>query len=377
MPVSLHRIPDPARGGPGISSRPARRPGRFERSVKAMSKSRSRSRYRSRKGMLLRACVGLLLAAAALAGLYALGRSYEQNAYPEERQQASESFGRLHAVEYDGAIYLRRPEVTTVLVMGVDREEGDEPEGFRDGGQADFLMLVALDHKNNTVSRLQIDRDAVTDVPVVGVLGNDAGTRRMQICLAHAYGGSEEDRCRHTVQAAANLLAGETAQQYMSLMLDDIGVLNSALGGVTVTIPEDLTAVDPAFTSGAVVTLTDAQAEALVRARMSVGDGTNASRMARQRVFMAAALSQAKALMKEDPEFAGKLFDTMKDMGGHRSFQRGQMVNQLNQIYSYDILPVETLPGEYTIGADGFVEFHAEEKATAEWILRTLYEPKK
>ena len=55
-----------------------------------MSKSRSRSRYRSRKGMLLRACIGLLLAAVALAGLYALGRSYEQNAYPEERQQASE-----------------------------------------------------------------------------------------------------------------------------------------------------------------------------------------------------------------------------------------------------------------------------------------------
>ena len=224
--------------------------------------------------MILRACIALVLAAAALAALYTLGRNYEKNAYPEERQQMSDSFGRLHAVEYEGRIYVRRPEVTTLLIMGVDREGDEEPEGFRDGGQADFLMLVVLDHKQKTVSRLQIDRDAVTDVPVVGVLGNDAGTRRMQICLAHAYGGSEEERCRHTVQAAANLLAGEAADQCMSLMLDDIGVLNGVLGGVTVTIPEDLTAVDPAFTEGALITLTDEQAEAFVRARMSVGDGT-------------------------------------------------------------------------------------------------------
>ena len=296
-----------------------------------MASSHGHKRYHSRKEVILRACVAIVLAAAALVGLYALGRNYEKNAYPEERQQMSDSFGRLHAVEYEGRIYVRRPEVTTLLIMGVDREGDEEPEGFRDGGQADFLILVTLDHKQKTVSRLQIDRDAVTDVPVVGVLGNDAGTRRMQICLAHAYGGSEEERCRHTVQAAANLLAGEAADQCMSLMLDDIGVLNGVLGGVTITIPEDLTAIDPAFTEGAVITLTDEQAEAYVRARMSVGDGTNKSRMSRQRVYMAAVVEQAKALLKDNADFAGTLFDALEAMNGYRSFRRGQMINQLNR----------------------------------------------
>ena len=53
------------------------------------------------------------------------------------------------------------------------------------------------------------------------------------------------------------------------------------------------------------------------------------------------------------------------------------MINEVTQALTYDILPVETLTGEYTIGSDGFVEFHADEDAVAAWVLQTLYEPKK
>ena len=341
-----------------------------------MSRHRHFEQRRSGKNVTLLACVGVVLLICLIAGGYALGRYFENRTYHEERQQMSENFGKLPTVTYNNILYVRRPEVDTFLLMGVDRPDGEEPSGYRRGGQADFLLLIAIDSKNKTVHQLQIDRDSITDVPIVGVLGNDAGTRRMQVGLSHAYGGSEEDRCKHTVQAVANLLGGETAQHYMSAMMNDIGVLNQVLGGITVTMPEDYTNQDPAMVKGAVLTLTDAQAEILVRSRLTVGDGTNASRMERQRSFLSAAIDQVRSKILQDADFAGSLLDAIDQMSGHTDYQRGQLINLLNQINNYDVLPVETLRGEYKTGADGFAEFYADESSAVEWVLQTLYEPK-
>ena len=312
-----------------------------------------------------------------LAGAYLAGRWYENKGYTDERQRMSENFGKLHTVAYQGQTYLRRPEVSTLLIMGVDQRDGSEITGYRSGGQADFLMLLAIDSANRQVHQLQVDRDAITEVPIVGVLGNQVGTRQMQICLAHAYGGSEEERSRHTVQALANLLGGETAGHVISVRLDGIGRLNSLLGGVTVTVPADYSQLDPAMTKGAVLTLNDAQAELLVRSRMTIEGGTNAERMVRQRSFMNAVIQKIRGNVKENADFAGTLFDILDEISDYTDLQRGEMINEVTQALTYDILPVETLTGEYTIGSDGFVEFHADEDAVAAWVLQTLYEPKK
>lgn len=340
-----------------------------------MSRHQRFEHRRSGKNATLLVCLGIVLLVCLIVGGYTLGRYFENKEYHEERQQMSENFGKLPTVTYNDTQYVRRPEVDTFLLMGVDRPDGEEPSGYRRGGQADFLLLIAIDSKNKTVHQLQVDRDSITDVPIVGVLGNDAGTRKMQVGLSHAYGGSEEDRCKHTVQAVANLLGGETAQHYMSAMMNDIGVLNRVLGGITVTIPEDYSNQDPAMVKGAVLTLTDAQAEILVRSRTTIGDGTNASRMERQRSFLTAAVDKTRIKVSEDTEFAGNLLDAIDQMSGYTDYQRGQLINLLNQISNYDVLPVETLQGEYKTGADGFAEFYADEESAVKWVLQTLYEP--
>ena len=184
----------------------------------------SRNRH-SRRETALRFVILLAAAAVLIIGFYYAGRWLENREYREERQQMSADFGLLPVRSYQGKTYLRRPEVTTLLLMGVDRHAEEESSGYRRGGQADFLMLLALDHRNKTVRQLQIDRDAMTDVPVVGVLGNDAGTRYMQVCLAHGYGTDEEARCRHAVQAVSNLLSGEEIPLYMAVRLDAVAAL--------------------------------------------------------------------------------------------------------------------------------------------------------
>ena len=328
----------------------------------------------SRRVILL---IGVLAVTVLLALIYSLGRWYETRGYREERQQMSEDFGKLPTVTYDGKTYVRRPEVTTVLFIGVDQRAEEETTGYRSGGQSDFMLLLALDHHKREIRQLQVERDSITDVPVVGVLGNDVGTRRMQICLSHAYGGSEQERCMHTVQALANLLGGEKAQHCLSIRLDAIGVLNDRLGGVTVTVPEDYSDLDPAMTQGAVLRLNARQAELLVRERMTVADGTNASRMLRQRAFMSAAIDRVRVRLREDSDVAGTLFDMLDEISDYTDLQRGQLINELNQVYRYDVLPVDTMAGEYKLGFDGFMEYHVDGESAAAWVLQTLYEPSK
>ena len=53
---------------------------------------------------------------------------------------------------------------------------------------------------------------------------------------------------------------------------------------------------------------------------------------------------------------------------------RGRMVNEVNRSCSYDVFPVEMLAGEYVVGKDGFMEFHADEVKLQEWVLDVFYE---
>ena len=78
-------------------------------------------------------------------GGYLIGEQLEKRSYREERQQMSEDFGKLPTVTYDGKTYVRRPEVTTVLFIGVDQRAEEETTGYRSGGQSDFMLLLALE----------------------------------------------------------------------------------------------------------------------------------------------------------------------------------------------------------------------------------------
>lgn len=59
------------------------------------------------------------------------------------------------------------------------------------------------------------------------------------------------------------------------------------------------------------------------------------------------------------------------------SISRGRLINELNQAYGYDIQPVKVFTGEYMVGKNGFMEFHAEEEDIRSWVLSTYYREKK
>ena len=333
-----------------------------------MRENRSERRARAIRNLIV---LGLVVVALGIA--YGVAQYFEDRNQVQQRGVVNENIGQRKRVEYEGKTYAERTNLTTLLVMGIDKDTDAPTYGARQGGQADFLMLIVIDHNNKVISQLQIDRDTMTQVEVYGVLGNPVGTQTLQICLAHGYGNSPEENCQNAVLATENLLEGIRIDYYMALNMDSMEVLNHVLGGVTVTLEDDLSSLDPQMTKGATLHLTDEQAEIFLHSRMTVGEGTNSERMARHRLYMQAAVETLRDKLKKTPAFIGDVFDALEGKMT-ANITRGKLLNEANRSYNFEVLPVTTLEGEHAIGHDGFMEFHAAEGAATDWVMQTFYD---
>ena len=84
----------------------------------------------------------------------------------------------------------------------------------------------------------------MTQIRILGVTGEPAGTFTGQLALAHTYGSGEEDSCENTVLAVSNLLYGMEIDHYVSLTMDGVALLNDLVGGVTVEVLDDFSGID-------------------------------------------------------------------------------------------------------------------------------------
>ena len=198
---------------------------------------------------------------------------------------------------------------------------------------ADFLLLLVLDYTDNTYGAIQIDRNTVTEVTKTDENGEVVDSEEMQICTAHWYGYDPEQSAENTVRTTKMLLGElENIDGYFVLNMQDIGTVNNLVGGVEVTIEDDgMETVDPAFVKGTTLTLSDEQAEAYIRARMTVGDGDNKSRMRRQKAYMDRFFEKAQQKIKDNPNFAQQMWNELKktsvtDMTGNDISRIAEMI---------------------------------------------------
>ena len=318
--------------------------------------------------------------------------------------------------EYEGVTYEARSSssLTTVLLIGYDHMDNgaliDDQEGYNQGGQSDFLLLLAIDHENKEIRQLQFDRDTMTEVKFYSKYGANYGTRRLQICLSHAYGDTQELNNSNAIWAVENFLGiekdndGAQVDIYLSMDITGIGHLNDLLGGVTVPIEDDFSHYDPTMKLGTTMKLTGEQAHIYCRQRYYIGDQSNKNRMARQRVYMKAATEVLKDKVSENPNYAtellegmGIIYDTTRTLDANFGFTLSDnkgtpitdtpthylmtnksldaLVSLLAQVMDYDIRQVENIPGEHQVGASGYIEFIPEEDAGVKWALDALYRP--
>lgn len=334
---------------------------------------------RGSRARVLRAALAIAVAVLlTLGALYWLGQMLERGGRKEEpRGDLTARFTQVPTVVLRGEAYRPRDQLTTVLIIGVDRapKEPTEQTAYRNGGQSDYLMLLVIDDGNQTVTPLQIDRDTIAEVTTLGVLGNVTGTRSTQICLAHGFGDGGKQSCELTRDAVGRLLLGIDIQYYLAVDLGGIVALNDALGGVTVTLQDDFSVLDPAMVKGATLTLRGAQAEYFVRSRVNIGVGTNAARMVRQQQYWEGMSQTFSRRLAQDggADFTARLLDVMEPWLT-TNMKRGRMINAVWNSRGYRRLATVHPTGEYAVGQDGFIEFHADAAALESLVIQTFYQ---
>lgn len=365
-----------------------------------------------RKLMILLASILLLVTA----GIVVFSGGSDGDAVDAAQAETAGEISFSPTRKYEGTTYEARGtgNVTTVLLIGYDHKDQGElipnQEGFIYGGQSDFLLLLVIDHESKQVRQLQFDRDTITPVKFYSKKGAYYGTRKLQICLSHAYGDTQEMNNRNAIWAVENLLGiageddGAQVDLYLSMDITGIDRLNDLLGGVSVPINDDFSYYDPTMIPGTTMTLTGAQAQIYCRQRYYIGDQSNASRMERQHIYMKAATQKLRGLLKKDANYAmellngmGVIYDHTRDVNEELDFSfttetgtpvtdtpthylmtnkpLSSIVSLLMRAVEYDVGEVETLPGEHQIGISGHMEFTAEENAGVEWALDALYRP--
>lgn len=332
---------------------------------------RRRPRLRKRDILVITAAV-----LAVLAGLY-LGAQWleDKGANPETRGDYRLRYEDKQ-LTINGHTYRQRTNLTTILFMGIDQSDdaASVPAYLKylSGGQADFLRLMVIDPLEKTIAQIEIDRDTMTPITVLGTVGAKLGYRTMQICLSHSFGDGQEESCGYTVEAVANLLYNVPVKYYAAMNLDGISVINDMLGGVTVTLEDDFSLIDPAMTKGTTLTLVGDQAETFVRGRRSVGVGTNEARMVRQQQYISQMLELLNDRVHSSSEFIGSLFDELSPYLC-TNMNRAQMINEAWTAKDYTRIPVTSIQGVHQVGTDGYMQFLPDEASLEQVLLDVFY----
>lgn len=275
---------------------------------------------------------------------------------------------------YNGQAYVYNESLSTLLILGIDDTELTETESVRNTSQADLILLAVFDPDAKTCTLLQLNRDTMSDVPTLDADGNYVGLRNEQLALAHTYGNGLEKSCENTVYAVSRFLYGIGIDNYFALTMDAIPVLNDLAGGVTVTIEDDFSAVDPTLVQGETITLDADNVENYVRSRRNmVEDPTNINRMKRQRTYMIGLVEAMRDTVAKDSSFVVDAYSAVAD-----SLVTDCTIDELSdyaeRFSDYTLEEILTTEGEAVKG-EKYIEFYADEEALQELVIETFYKP--
>ena len=286
----------------------------------------------------------------------------------------SEGSETVDALYYNGHAYTYNGDLYTVLILGIDDEELIANESIRNQSLADLILVAAFDPAAETCTVIQINRDTMSDVPLLDTFGNLIGLRNEQIALAHTYGDALEGSCENTVNAVSRFLYGVTIDNYFSLTMDAIPVLTDLVGGVTVTVQDDFTGVDDTLIQGETVTLTSTNAEHFVRSRTNMPQNkTNLNRMERQKEYLYSFLESLREELSQDPDFVVHAYSAVAD-----ALVTDCTINELSDLASrfseYQLSKIVSPEGEAVEG-EQFMEFYVDEAALQKLVIDTFYLP--
>ena len=217
----------------------------------------------------------------------------------------SDSIKMVEDEEYDivcdGKKYKYNEEILTFLVLGIDKNDKVTPakDGIS-GGQSDGIFLVVMNPTTKKVDMIVLHRDTVANIKVYNREGEFVQNADAQICLQHAYGDGMELSNERAKETVSELFCNLPIHSVSSINMGAIGMLNDAIGGVTLEALESFAIDGCVFREGETVTLTGASAYYYTRYRDCNEHYTAGKRLSRQKQYLSKAAEQTMTAVKND-----------------------------------------------------------------------------
>lgn len=360
------------------SNKPSRHTRKTDKDEKKPKKKKKKSKLV--KAIKIIIFVLILLLAAGI-GTFAFMRYQGEKASKEEvtseeiktvDDAVSENAGKT--VIYKGDTYVYNDNISSILFIGVDREDNDVQQNG-ENGQSDTVVLFTIDHETGESKMLPISRNSMVMVDEYNTDGSYWRQSKVQLAVSFAYGDGKEGSCENVSKAVSRLLYGMPINKYVCFDLACIAKLNDEVGGVTVTVPEDMTHINEDWTAGAEITLHGEEAQAFVRNRKTTvsedDQDNNAARMERQKIFMSSFVNTVLAKMKSNMTLPVDLYNAVSD----------DMITDVttSEVVYYASLIASKGFNNTVLSIDGkvkhdkFTEFYPDEEQLYQLILDTFY----
>ncbi len=273
-------------------------------------------------------------------------------------------------VKYNGKIYRLNESITSIACLGVDKEEINQNGVIGSAGQADTIIVIALNTETGEAKLIPIPRDTVADIDVYSKTGSFIRTEATQICLAYAYGDGGKTSCENVISSIKKVIFGMPIHSYAALDLAGIGPVNDSVGGVTVVAPDSF----GKFAKGESYHLQGKQAMAFVRYRDTSKVESNLVRMNHQMAYIKAFTKTAVSQALKTPAMVPDVYKVAMnyaytDIG---LSQASYIVSRFMTVGTAEFVPVN-VPGKMVTGDDGYSEYYINEKEFYETILSVYY----
>ncbi len=278
-------------------------------------------------------------------------------------------------VKYQDTIYAYNEEILTFLIMGIDKQDDvKEVEEGTDGGQADALFLVVLNPKDKSIKIVGINRNTMTDIDIYDDTGKYTSTVKAQLAIQHGFGNGMEESCEYQKKAVQNLFYQLPIHGYAAVNMSAIATVNDAVGGVDVTVPEDMAGFNENFVEGRRLHLLGEDAFWYVKYRNTDIFGSADMRLDRQKQYLNGFIDVAKQAVQKDTSVVIDLYQAVKpQMVTDISLDEAAYLAPILAGYTYEEGDFYTLPGETVMG-EAYEEFYPDEDAVFEMILDVFYE---
>lgn len=326
------------------------------------------SKRKRKSGLILVAVAGA--AAIAVAGIGIWKQQNNNNIAISQDGDTIESTAK--EIVQNDQTYVYNEHISNYLFLGIDnREVQDTQTGQADAGQSDSLYLISWDRVENTLTRINIPRDTITEIEVFSMNGNSMGLSEDHISLAYGYGDGKHESCKLSKEAVSRLFFDIPIQGYCSISLDALPLLTESVGEVDVVVPNDsLLKVNPDYKKGTTVTLNKDNTEQFVRYRDIETTQSALSRMERQEAFLDAFGKKVKERFKKNPLIVTELYKKL-DPYMVTNISNDQFV-KLMKASNEGTSDQWTIPGEGVEG-DYYDEYHVDEEAFREKVMETFY----